>query len=88
MNDHDHNNHNDWHDNHNDQTTTAMTSTSATMTSTSMTMTSTCVTMTSTSTYEYDNGDQTRTTKPRNSGYPLTHDNNPPWMNDEPPWTQ
>ena len=41
------------------------------------------------STYEYDTGDhQTSMTKPRDSGYLLTHDNNPPWMNDEPPQTR
>ena len=71
-----------------EQTTTATTRKSATMTSTSTTTTSTSATMTSMSTYKHDNSDhQTSTTKPRDSGYLLTHDDDPPWMNDEPPLT-
>ena len=36
-----------------------------------------------------DNSDhQMSTTKPRDSGYPLTHDDDPPWMNDDPPRTR
>ena len=55
----------------------------------SATTTSTSTTTSSTSTYEHNNSNhQTSTTKPRDSGYPLTYDNDPPWINDKAPQTR